>query len=1025
MKKIVIAILSIVLLFMATTSAQYLYFSWNWNENNWFQEGCWEKYYVYYSWWSSFDNFNVKWVMLEATIQHDSQKIEYKPTIDSSLELPNIWEYQNKKFKDSTNYVYVQLLNKYNWTVNSWYYPSEKWIWLIFRPKINSSWTTTFSFLNTNWCEDSWIWYKDSAWEHKYCSQAEQSKSITIVKAPCVNDITAPLIVAKQWNKNLSWEKKILKDDWIVFYLTENGWVSTTTDVPYIFDSSNTWTNNNGTISNQYWVDADTINLTISCNTCHTPWTKTITWWTIAWNSYSKTWQNKVLNYSWIILSSQLSDFEVEKQIKILWTVSDNARSSSLLGTTKQGTINITFNNPEPPYLTGDIYPWNNKSYIPYFANIEFDIKDDWAGVSGESITVVLSGINWTDYFDDNVSLDLTCLNENESDCGTLWKNWWYHVVASHTRFPWSGNIQVIVNASDLWWESMDAESREFQVAPNCSEMAGCCDPVEIWYGENKVIDGYTWSELTVSGANVTVFNFEEYVLSWVTYTWWIFEIDCHQVDSALALYTWTESEYTEIMSGLLLDELILSWSNPETIRAELDWNQLTLSYWVDGAEITQNSPVSWTLVQSNQVDVSWSLSQMDSYDWLSGFVVTIYTWDNSENLVSTWFAAWNWTTYIFNNIPEWTSYYWSIYPVDKAGRTWNIVSTWAFAVSVTNWRDSATVVIDEPNEDNHIYNTWNIDLQWHLSGDAQTPWLIGSMSGYKLELYNSGACEWSTYASWIYGSGTTWYSVTGLVDWDYCVRVSVVDNNNEVWNWTSRSFSISLTHQVTMVANLWSRWNQTNPNRYWFASSWLLMLYKCSTRDSEQHREPDITGLVAINNSWYWISDIFATDWCYDVVYKWWNNLAVYLTWFDLTTENTVINFVTWWNIIGTIKYVYNNEEIQYNTWNLFIVAWDMPNKDWLYNWVVNLWDYTLIADTPCNYTPAWTALNVPICDLNHDNKVDVNDADVVLSALSSHYKDITPSDGIIINMTWFLSFKFGVAWDFYEKIEQSLATD
>lgn len=259
------------------------------------------------------------------------------------------------------------------------------------------------------------------------------------------------------------------------------------------------------------------------------------------------------------------------------------------------------------------------------------------------------------------------------------------------------------------------------------------------------------------------------------------------------------------------------------------------------------------------------------------------------------------------------------------------------------------------------------------------------------------------------------WNSVSGVHTW--CVIFQPVWNaatsQNSVADAIPRKaliFAVNLTgtnpsHQVTMIANVWSRRNTVlnDPHFKPYTSSGYLLVYSCSDRGLSP-RIPLYTWFVSMDALWYGISDIVMPNWCYDVVYKWWQHLAAYMEWVNINNNEPLI-FTTWSQLLSAWWLTYMDSEwlITYNSWNLFLIAWDMPNSEWLYNGNISVWDYATWIERCKN---KWY---ISICDLNNDWLSDDTDYWIPLLVWSMSYSDVTNEWGEDIIV------KFENMWNYY----------
>ena len=130
-------------------------------------------------------------------------------------------------------------------------------------------------------------------------------------------------------------------------------------------------------------------------------------------------------------------------------------------------------------------------------------------------------------------------------------------------------------------------------------------------------------------------------------------------------------------------------------------------------------------------------------------------------------------------------------------------------------------------------------------------------------------------------------------------------------------------------------------------------------------------SGIITWDENWIATFDAIIWDGEYTVVYKWQSHLASYLenvhvgSWYS-----TGFDFTTWDNLY----WVQNFSNAQ-DDWNKYQIAGDLKNKNWIYDFVVNWNDISVI-------TKSWFLDEVDMYDprdLNWDWWINVSDISVI----------------------------------------------
>lgn len=323
-----------------------------------------------------------------------------------------------------------------------------------------------------------------------------------------------------------------------------------------------------------------------------------------------------------------------------------------------------------------------------------------------------------------------------------------------------------------------------------------------------------------------------------------------------------------------------------------------------------------------------WEVFAQWTETWYTDFYVVWWV-DWKANLSTTWhdwdfqFVLSNYSTDIIN---------WNIYFVDAVE-----LSSWVYAC-LSN---------DETSEFGQ-YLSW--DQEFHLNSNETYTWTVS----YSFPDNYS----WVYYGCIIYAS-KTWDSVINMTSRKaYFLNIVLSAKNLD----------------ITMIANLWSRWNATTSNNNWYESKWKMLFYALWN-----HTEPLYQWYVIMNASGVWVlswQQIMAG--CYDIVYKWWHHLSSYITNFCIH-EWEIVDFVNNSNLFWVWSF---DSSLSYNWWVSYQIAWDMPTSNKVYDNVINWTDLSVLYSTElCPYSQSVSHYNV--CDLNNDGRVNSTDASVILSNL------------------------------------------
>lgn len=747
MKKIVWLFIFI-LSCLTVTSWQYLYFTWNWQNNSWFQQWCEETYDINYNFLS--ESWSIaKELSVNAFVIIDTWRIAY---VDSSwwsnwdktangrtFTLWSNWKFYKPEYPFlSGNILKISLLNTLAPISGIWKY----WT-LRFKPKYDSSDYDAYFWFYLPW---------DQAWTYigsnNYFTSSKTWDFIHVVKAPCISDWDEPKITLNnningaaytsgQTYKINSWLRVVLKDDW---------WTKTRTDVPYVWKTVNntdTWTWNCNTtnceISNQYWIDINTVSVVVSWvylgNQAKKITLNSGNGFSSGWSN--KTWENKDRD---VTLSTWLNGyiFEVEEPVVISISVKDRTWVNK--STQNTSWLTITINKPKKPEATF-IVPVSWTWSVPQSANIQFRVEDEWAGVKLSTVEVVLSGVN------DVATWSYTFLNLNgectiETWCDTLGSGWWY-LFTFNPKALWSllpnlWEFDILVTACDLKNNCINNQKiGSFKISPPCGELQ-CCGDVDMYVNHNwqYVLSWLvtTWS-LTVSWwGNVRVdirniedleelsgFNLPENFI----YTWWIAVIDCGVWIPTFTIMKWLpkNSEEWIVNNGEWDDEnwddenWSDGWNNDE-------WNddQWTDDQWTDSDDVN----IIATGVTTTWLYLSWNYETTKAI--ISGNIITLAHYIDTLDVEFTSPKSNLWDDiFVTNDTSTWVHFEWE-YEYGSEKKWWN----WSWDRFEIAWFD---------------FKLWLIDSKWWRGDNGWESWDIQSHSLSTFDI--SGIYSWDLGDLW------------------------------------------------------------------------------------------------------------------------------------------------------------------------------------------------------------------------------------------------------------------------------------
>jgi len=239
------------------------------------------------------------------------------------------------------------------------------------------------------------------------------------------------------------------------------------------------------------------------------------------------------------------------------------------------------------------------------------------------------------------------------------------------------------------------------------------------------------------------------------------------------------------------------------------------------------------------------------------------------------------------------------------------------------------------------------------------------------------------------------WETITWTVNFDFpasysgtyhgCIVYSVwenLDNGDTIMNMTSRkAIPVHVQLQASkvsihIVANLGSRGNASTLNLNWYESRWKILFYPAN---HNQNDLPIESWYVIMDHEGFgvltWVKVLAGT---YDVVYKWRHHLASYIPNVTINEWDT-LDFVL--NAIW-VSEVDHEEQLKWNSWWTYQIAWDMPRSTNDYDNIINGNDLSVLFErTMCPYLESVSAGH--ICDLNNDGRVDSSDATAIMQNL------------------------------------------
>jgi len=706
---------------------QYYYYD-SWTTTYPYQQWCSEQLYVRINSQSN----NIKAGRFHTVL--DPSKFIYETSSDALTLRNNLFDAANETFINrtsilspswkiwSTNTILEidrsNTTTDYNWS--NWLYGIIKFVpiydtsafnWsfgMEFNPVVDwcSSAATIETTLSLDWCDIINVNQQNShlTWTYQ------------VLQEPCIADTNPPSI---NISNPIDWWDKQSSLSWILLSLNEAVWVASS-NVPYIWTGWHTiWTWNPGwTVSNQYWINLNSFNLTINS----VAQSQTFTWWSVwvipSWNG--KTRQDNSKNYNITITPSEIVNRWIEKTITITANIADRKWNNA-------NTKVITFNNPEWPKSLWTTSPLNGDRFVDLSFPIKLWIQDNRAWVDSGSIRVTLSWINGTNYGPytfSGSSLGLSWITST-----ALQPNYSINITG-HVAFPSSWTIKVIVYAEDMENNIDTISDYSFSTRLSCGELQ-CCDVTIIT--KNEQIN-YNKDKLYISWWNSPIFYTG---INWSGY------VNCNSRNIWLKIYNWDQitSWSASILSSYYdRGNLILSWRN--WIRWILSWNTIYLYIidlfgydltwailfntwevnsgtlvWPENLDLTiDNSFNSWIVIQS-----TWNSASPEVIEaYIPPHTIIIQTWATctptviqypiltGKTYAESWLQDYNiYTTFKIWFICSWSTakFYdmsWYLKEIEIRIKDPNLITTWITKVrysnDLVNWNAMGTA-----NVVNHI----------------------------------------------------------------------------------------------------------------------------------------------------------------------------------------------------------------------------------------------------------------------------------------------------------------------------------
>lgn len=411
---------------------------------------------------------------------------------------------------------------------------------------------------------------------------------------PCNSDAKAPVLLNNwiySWTIKINGKTWIDKNQQLNFVVYDWGWDKTNMHwfkwngvVDY------TWWNNfadyeaaPSDVDNQAWVNSGTIEVRVSCPTCTSSPSRTLTinnglntpvvwWWNTSNNRY--TWDNKDRWYT--VTFNNPFGYEIEKEVTMVVYANDNKWNrftwSSITFNKKQDPV-ITLVTPTP--LEEKVDNFDAINVPPSNTNpIVIWLSDEWAGIDTWSIEIsisypVLSGDSENEY----IMTWYILSNFSESDFDPVsWTPWtgnaWSYNLTFYPLEKFTVNtwITIVVTWSDLAWNT---SVKTFKILTmNSCEAYWCSD---LFYMRNEWFD--LWK---------------------LSFTWWVVQITWNRLESWYPRFekVW---EFCDLETWEWCEEILMcgkDWNHVDvlvngSVAVEwLDWWQYTWSVlyitWLD-----------------------------------------------------------------------------------------------------------------------------------------------------------------------------------------------------------------------------------------------------------------------------------------------------------------------------------------------------------------------------------------------------------------------------------------------------------
>lgn len=321
----------------------------------------------------------------------------------------------------------------------------------------------------------------------------------------------------------------------------------------------------------------------------------------------------------------------------------------------------------------------------------------------------------------------------------------------------------------------------------------------------------------------------------------------------------------------------------------------------------------------------------------LTSVFLIINTWKWDDTMV--WYSD---TKFIYNNseldsfvfeTSWWTqiSFWFKIYNKENQSMTYRL---WSVDASTTNDSFQNKTCLSE----NEVSNFWQY-ISWDKSSITIPAWW---------SWIRNLTARFPNYYSWIYNGCITFYP--SIVWWN------TVNTLPRKWNFIDATvYPVWTNIQIKSFAS----------NRvWWLNNSWLIKIYNTN---KVLQRTID----VWINWEWTWEIFTDIAPWIYHIIFKWQSHLASYLTWINISWLPQTLDFTTWTNLYWT-----QQKNLSENDWYRYQTAWDLKNTNWVYDFMINWNDISII--TANGLYDNWISLLDPR-NLNWDVAINASDIAVI----------------------------------------------